>query len=73
MLSLSADTNRLDIINLRIRGKPSILSIRLEEEASPRIIIGIIARLFTVEGILAIGIPVTRRVLIGIIGLFIVT
>ena len=60
------DTSKLGISGLRIKGETSISSIRLEEDTSPRIIEKLIARLFIIKRMVAIG------GLIGAIRLFIV-
>ena len=73
LLSLLIDTNRLSILGLKIRGETNILSIRLKKEVLFRIIEGIIARLFIVERIVIIGIPIIRKVLIGVIESLIIT
>ena len=49
------DTSRLGILGLRIKGETSILFIRLEEDALPRIVEGLIARLFIIKRIVIIG------------------
>ena len=55
LLSSSADTNKSGISGLGIRGETSILFIRLEEDASPRIIKGLITRLFIIKRMVVIG------------------
>ena len=65
LLNLLIDTSRLSILSFRIKGETNILSIRLKEDASPRIIKKLMARLFIIERIITIG------GLIKAIGLFI--
>ena len=58
LLSLLADTYRSGSLSPKIKNKISILSIGLEKEALFKIIKGIIAKVFTAEGIITKGIPV---------------
>ena len=58
LLSILVDAYRFRSLALRIESKTNILFIRLEEEASPKIVERIIARGSIVEGIVIRGIPV---------------
>ena len=68
VLSLLVDTSRFSILGLKVIGEsdtPSIrlgtdvLFIRLGEEALPKILERIIARLFIVVGLVTRGMPIT--------------
>ena len=68
VLSSSANTSRSSTSGLKVIGESNILFIRLgtdalfirlEEEALPKILEGIIARLFIIVGLVIRGIPIT--------------
>ena len=58
LLSSSADACRSGSLGPKIEGKISTSSVGLEEEALPRTAEGIIARVSTVEEMVARGMPV---------------
>ena len=68
VLSLLINTSRSSILGLKVIGESNTLSIRLRtdalfmrlgEEALPKILEGIIARLFIIVGLVTRGIPIT--------------
>ena len=68
MLNLLADINKFSTSSLKVISKSDILfiklrtnalSIRLKKEALPKILKGIIARLFIIVGLVTRGMPIT--------------
>ena len=75
MLSLLADTSKSGTLGLKIMGKSDILFIRLGtntlfvrlgEEALPKILEEIIARLFIIVGLVTRGMPIIWGALTGL-------